>query len=115
MLCTCHDGWTGEACNLKNCASGCDHGDCVADGENSMKCVCQDGWRGDSCDLKNCYPSCGAYGDCGNDGTCICDDHWEGPLCDQPSCPHNCGGSSHGNCVDHTNGKYSSCKHFHSL
>ena len=104
--CECSVGWTGVSCAEKACGDGCLHGECVEDpnlgdgfaDSRGLVCVCEAGWRGKSCDLKDCPEPCGAYGDCGSDGTCICDPGWSGTLCEVPLCTKNCS-YPNGRCV----------------
>ena len=106
-MCECAPGWTGLNCAEKACGGGCVHGQCVEDDADSanfadargLVCLCEDGWRGDSCDLKDCPEPCGAYGDCGSDGTCLCDADWTGRLCEVPLCDKNCS-FPNGQCVE---------------
>jgi len=45
--CLCHDGWTGESCELSRCDRRCDiHGVC-----HNGTCLCNIGWNGKHCSL----------------------------------------------------------------
>ena len=43
--CRCHNGWTGAACDQRQCPERCkEHGSCVRG-----MCVCDAGWNGNLC------------------------------------------------------------------
>lgn len=57
--CRCHDGWTGENCDICIPRTGCQHGSC----EMPHTCVCQSSWQGLLCDEPICNKSC-VHGQC---------------------------------------------------
>jgi len=86
--CVCENGWRGEWCQFRSCASGCEtHGWCDVDG----RCVCDAGWTGTSCMLQKCPRDCSQRGEClqatlssGNGlAQCRCHRGWAGPDCSQ--------------------------------
>jgi tenascin len=96
--CACFHGYTGPACDAKECPSNCrGRGTCRRDGT----CKCEPGWGGLNCALRTCehLSGCNGRGAC-LDGACVCERGWAGPSCDVRECPLGCG--SHGACDEHT-------------
>jgi len=120
-VCTCVEGWTGEACDVavgggpvgggmpegrvgvpaacKNHCSG--RGRCVAD-----ECHCRAGYTGppngpNDCSVIKCVNDCSGHGACDTArGLCGCDHGWNGHACSVPSCPNEC--SRRGYCLGGT-------------
>nr|CAB3264552.1 teneurin-3 [Phallusia mammillata] len=79
--CRCNDGWTGDACDVRECPLKCDeHGTCM----NGM-CLCDLGWNGHSCTFVGCPNDCSGHGNCIRDAEgeyyCSCSSGWKGESC----------------------------------
>ncbi len=74
----CEQGWTGIACDEKQCASPCENGGKCIDGV----CACTEGFRGESCQLASCPRQCSFNGLCVN-GNCTCNKSFTGIDCSQ--------------------------------
>jgi hypothetical protein len=82
-VCTCHNGFKGEACNEATCREPCfNEGTCTKD----LKCACKPGFAGDRCEVKLCPQNCHGRGRCNGNGECICNKGWKGATCDHKTC-----------------------------
>jgi len=79
--CKCHDGWSGESCNvyiLKQCPDGFSKTDCKPCDEKEYSNCSK------SCDMME---TCHGHGRCiGSSGSCKCHNGWSGESCNVPDC-----------------------------
>eukprot|EP00927_Polykrikos_kofoidii_P071042 TRINITY_DN67379_c0_g1_i1.p1 TRINITY_DN67379_c0_g1~~TRINITY_DN67379_c0_g1_i1.p1 ORF type:complete len:1140 (-),score=122.26 TRINITY_DN67379_c0_g1_i1:268-3687(-) len=74
--CLCSGGWTGEACDLEPCPSGCNsRGACLRG-----NCVCGASFYGIACEFYRCLDDCSGHGYC-ESGECVCSGGFSGRSC----------------------------------
>jgi len=82
-VCECPDGYSGEQCEIYNCANVvCWNGGVCVDGE----CQCLSGYTGTNCEIPvdPCPGVSCVNGDLESDCDCNCDDGWIGSDCNTP-------------------------------
>ena len=100
--CLCKDGYGGQWCEDKICATPCKHGTC--DGRTGT-CVCDAGFESPpDCQRALCQHACSGHGVCEehgllpHHGLCVCRRGWGGRFCERLSCPRGCW--RNGKCVE---------------
>ena len=69
--CVCKKGWTGDACDVKDCGG-------------TIRKLTSQGLK--------FVVECSGHGSCSSDHTCACSDGWGGSDCAKELCPHGCNG-----------------------